>query len=47
MYIPLRGCCTDGPGYDDPATSRQVFLTLAWVFGAASLLVAALNFFHA
>lgn len=47
MYIPLRGCCTDSPGSDDPETSRQVFLALVWVFGAASLVVAALNFFYA
>lgn len=45
MYIPLRGCCTDSAGIDDPATSRQVFLAVANVFGAAFVLVWSLNVF--
>jgi hypothetical protein len=44
MYIPLRGCCTDNPG-TDPATARQIFMILTWVFGGATALVLALNAF--
>jgi hypothetical protein len=43
MYIPLRGCCTDNPGCDDIATARQVYLTLFWVFAAATVAALALN----
>ena len=39
MYIPLRGCCTDSPGCDDLPTTRQIFLTLSWVFGVTAVLV--------
>lgn len=42
MYIPLRGCCTDNPG-GDVATARQIYLTLASLFGAAILAVVILN----
>jgi hypothetical protein len=43
MYIPLRGCCTDSPGCDDIATVRQIYLTLAVVFGAAVAAIGILN----
>jgi hypothetical protein len=37
-----RGCCCDSPG-TDIATARQIYLTLAWVFGAAAAVAAVLN----
>lgn len=39
MYIPARGCCTDNPGSGDLPSSRQIFLTLFWVFGLTAFLV--------
>lgn len=45
MYIPLRGCCTDGPGCADIATARQIYGTLAIVLGGAVLAILSLNVF--
>lgn len=45
MYIPLRGCCTDSPGCADIATARQIYRTLALLFGIAALVIVVVNLF--
>jgi hypothetical protein len=41
-----HGCCTDGPGSDDLATVRQIYLALAAVLSTAVAAISIFNVFY-